>query len=724
MTKRRVIVLALAMVFLATVAVAQQDAVPLRNWPAPPYWLPTGAIPAGGTPGAEGPEVAAEQAAVRALPLVAIAPCRLLDTWTGDQPALLPGVAQEIVVVGQCGIPTQAQGVSLRLVGGEGSGGGVVTLGAAGEAGAHCGRLVLDRGQASFTTGVVGLDGSGRLVAVTEGGSQHLIVEVNGYYAAEPSVRSLNALAGDVMLRAGENVAITSEGSTVTIALAPAGSPGADRPGEQGQPVPEKPVQGAAQGTAQELRVNRVLRRQPDTIRVRAQALPPPPSSMYVGGALEMPSTTSVGAGTLTLGGNPFLHNYGPASDAGNTFVGQSAGNFTMGGLNPWEGKYNTASGAFSLDSNTTGYANTTSGYQSLNSNTTGDSNTASGYRSLALNTTGSGNTASGAFSLNANTTGSSNTASGGGSLYSNTTGIYNTASGASSLYSNTTAIYNTASGSSSLYSNTTGAGNTASGSSSLQTNTTGIYNTASGYQAMFYNTTGHQNTASGYQSLFLNTTGNGNIAIGRQAGFALTTGHDNIDIGNAGAAAEGNTIRIGNSSQTRTFIAGIRGVTTGRADAVAVLIDSNGQLGTVSSSCRFKKDMQDMGETSSRLMELRPVTFRYKAQPDGPLQYGLIAEEVEQVMPELVVRDATGQPETVAYHELPAMLLNELQKQHATIQAQQAQLGAQQTEIAGLRAARAERDVLAAQMKVQQVQVEALAARLAVLEGREEKHR
>ena len=120
--------------------------------------------------------------------------------------------------------------------------------------------------------------------------------------------------------------------------------------------------------------------------------------------------------------------------------------------------------------------------------------------------------------------------------------------------------------------------------------------------------------------------------------------------------------------------------MTVGNSDAIPVMIDTNGQLGTVSSSLRFKRDVADMGGASSRLMELRPVTFHYKTQPDGPLQYGLIAEEVEQVMPELVVRDATGQVETVAYHELPAMLLNELQKQQATIQAQQTQIEALKT--------------------------------------------
>jgi polyhydroxyalkanoate synthesis regulator phasin len=615
MTTRRVGVLTLVIVCLGAVVLAQGPAdVPLASWPAPPYWLPSGAIPAAGTPAAEGPEVAAEQAVVRALPLVAIAPCRLLDTRAAGLPALSAGAAQEIAVVGRCGIPAQAQGVSLRLVVGEGTGGGVLTVGAAGEAGGHGGRLVLDRGQGSSTTGVVGLDGSGRLVAVTEGGSLQLVVEVNGYYAGEPAVRSLNALAGDVLLRAGENIAITSEGSTVTIALAPGGSPGAQPPGEVGPPIPGSPPQGP--------RVVRVLPSPPAKARPPEQAMVPPPSSMYVAGAIELPFTTAVGAGVLTLGGNRFLHNYGPAADAGNTFVGQQAGNFTMGGLNSYEGKHNTAVGYQSLTSNTTGFYNTASGSWSLLSNTTGFYNTASGY----------------------------------GSLVSNTTGFYNTASGAFSLQSNTT---------------------------------------------------GTLNTASGYGSLTNNTTGSYNIALGSNAGVNLTTGNYNIDIGNQGVAAEGATIRIGDSNQTRTFIAGIRGVTTGSQNAIAVLIDSNGQLGTASSSRRFKKDIRDIGEASSRLLDLRPVSFRYIGQSEG-VHFGLIAEEVAEVLPELVVHDASGQVETVAYHEMPAMLLNELQKQHATIQAQQAQIEAQREELA---AQRAQNDAQQARIDRLERQLEALVA-------------
>ena len=257
----------------------------------------------------------------------------------------------------------------------------------------------------------------------------------------------------------------------------------------------------------------------------------------------------------------------------------------------------------------------------------------------------------------------------------------YNTASGVYALYLNTTGNFNTASGVQALRANTTGNYNTASGAWALYDNTTGNSNAASGNGALYWNTTGSYNTASGMQALYYNTTGFYNTALGNGAGQNLTTGNSNIDIGNAGVAAEGNTIRIGDFNQTRTFISGIRDVTTGSANAITVMIDSNGQLGTVSSSIRYKEDVNDMGNLTSRLFGLRPVTFRYKTQPAG-VHFGLIAEEVDQVMPELVVRGKDGQIETVAYHELPPMLLNEMQKQQKMITKQQEQLSTQQEQL------------------------------------------
>ena len=332
-----------------------------------------------------------------------------------------------------------------------------------------------------------------------------------------------------------------------------------------------------------------------------------------------------------------------------------------------------------------------------LNPNVLTDTNnTAVGVNALKSNTTGISNTASGENALFSNTTGTSNTASGVNALTSNTTGGGNTASGASALFSNTAGFSNTASGVNALLSNTTGFSNTASGVSALQSNTTGLSNTASGVSALQSNTTGGGNTASGASALFSNTTGNNNIALGAAAGTTNTTGSFNIHIGNGGAI-ESNTIRIGTTgNQTRAFIAGIRGVTTA-SSAIPVVIDANGQLGTVSSSRRFKEDIRDMGEMSARLLDLHPVVYHYTAETQAgerPLQYGLIAEEVEQVFPELVAYGADGRVETVQYHVLSALLVNELQKQNAVVKVQQELLAAQKKILSQLqeRVARIER--------------------------------
>ena len=222
-----------------------------------------------------------------------------------------------------------------------------------------------------------------------------------------------------------------------------------------------------------------------------------------------------------------------------------------------------------------------------------------------------------------------------------------------------------------------TGDNNTGFGHNALFSNTTGSGNTATGNNALANNNMGGFNTASGAGALFSNTTGSSNIGIGAGAGINLTTGSNNICIGNFGIAGESGTIRIGTvGTQTATFVAGVNGVMTG-GTGTPVLIDAIGQLGTISSSARFKDEIQDMGEATEGLLKLRPVTFRYKAQPEGRRQFGLIAEEVEKVMPELVVCSSSGEVETVLYHEMPAMLLNELQKQQRQIQELKSELSA-----------------------------------------------
>ncbi len=372
-------------------------------------------------------------------------------------------------------------------------------------------------------------------------------------------------------------------------------------------------------------------------------------------------------------------------------------------------GSYNTANGDYTLYSNTTASNNTSNGYYALYSNTTGAANTASGGNTLYSNTTGSGNTADGTSALAANTTGTNNTASGASALQSNTTGNNNTASGVNALESNTTGGSNTASGQGALYSNTTGVGNTASGAQALEYNTIGIDNTAIGDAALLDNTTGGGNTAVGLEALGSNTTGSDNIAIGNQAGVFATTGSNNIYIGNLGVAAEQSTIRIGNTgTQFATFIAGISGATSG--SGVGVFVNSAGQLGTATSSRRYKEQIVDLGGESDILMKLRPVAFYYKPALDSThtRQYGLVAEEVAQVAPDLVVFGQDGQPQTVRYHFVNAMLLNEVQKQHMQIEAQARQIQALKEESTELRQ---QLQVVLFQVKQIRDQVEAASA-------------
>jgi hypothetical protein len=400
-----------------------------------------------------------------------------------------------------------------------------------------------------------------------------------------------------------------------------------------------------------------------------------------VSGSLSATGTVT-GSG-FSIGANLFA--FGSYPDQ-NAFLGFSGNATTNGGSN-------TAAGYGAMNFNTNGSANAATGWLALYSNTTGSENTASGAAAMFSNTTGGFNTATGYAALDFNTTGSANTATGTGALTYNTTGNNNTATGYSALLLSGTGSSNTATGYSALYNDNTGSNNTATGYQALYNNTTGIDNAGTGYNAMLANTTGSNNTAVGNQALQNNSTGSSNIAIGNAAGFSLA-GSGNIDIGNAGSAGDNGAIKIGcydncasygMGTQTSVFIAGIYGVNAG---GIPVYINNSGQLGTVSSSRRYKEEIQDMGDASGGLLRLRPVTFRYKKPySDGsqPIQYGLIAEEVAEVYPDLVARSADGQIETVKYQLLDPMLLNELQKQNATITTQKEQIEAQEQRIHSL---------------------------------------
>ncbi len=358
------------------------------------------------------------------------------------------------------------------------------------------------------------------------------------------------------------------------------------------------------------------------------------------------------------------VNGYYAATGAGaqNTFLGTNAGNFTM------TGEANTGIGYGALFFNTTGIGNTAAGLGALLDNTSGNYNTALGEGALLDNFTGINNTASGASALQSNSTGHDNTAAGFQALLNNVGGSYNAAIGSEALENNT-ADQNTALGAGALQHNSSGSNNTASGEGALFSNTSGFENTANGEVALFFNTTGSDNPAIGTNALQQNTTGSENIGIGLDGGFNLTTGHRNICIGNSGAIGESDTIRIGTSFfQSATYIAGISGRDS--PGGVTVFVNSDGKLGTTTSSRRFKEDIREIGQESDGLMRLRPVAFRYRTEidPTKLTQYGLIAEEVAEVYPDLVVFDRDGRPETVRYHLLVPMLLNEVQKDRKTI--------------------------------------------------------
>ena len=318
---------------------------------------------------------------------------------------------------------------------------------------------------------------------------------------------------------------------------------------------------------------------------------------------------------------------------------------------------------------------NTAEGQNALFSLTTGSANTAVGWHSLSNNSEGNFNTATGAGALLFNTT-DNNTAFGAATLLFNTTGISNTAVGAAALLNNTEGAENTATGRSALRNNTTGGANTANGIQALMSNTTGLVNTANGCQALVSNTTGSINTAIGFKALLNNTNGERNTALGFLAGDAVTTADNVIAIGTSGANVS-NSCYIGQIFD-RTSSGG-----------TAVFINSAGRLGTTTSSRRYKDEIKSMEQASEALFALKPVTFRYKKEidPQGISQFGLVAEDVEAVNPDLIVRDKDGKINTVRYDQVNAMLLNEFLKEHRKVQEQGAAIAHQQKQIETLTA-------------------------------------
>jgi Chaperone of endosialidase len=519
-------------------AAGEEGRVSAESWNAPPYWTPPALAPRGHDTLAAGRQSLA--AGPTALPFIALPPCRLVDT-RGNAPLtggfLPPATVRSYTLSGVCGVPANAQAISLNATVVHPTGPGFLTIYPEGGTFPPVSTLNYLGNDVVVNAAVVPLSGAGGISIALGVSGGDVILDTNGYYATVPSVTSLNALAGDLTLQGGGSVTVIPNAGTITIAVPPGVTSITGTNGISASPTSPS---GAVTVTS-----NATFSNTGNTIVLRSASGDFDAGSINVNGSLRLPATDGLGAGTVTLNGSRFLHGYGLS---GNVFLGANSGNLSL----------------------TVGSAN--------------------------------GNVGAGRFSL-------------------------------SSL--------------------TSGQGNTAVGNQSLMNATTGSNNVAVGNSAL-------QNIASG----------NDNVAIGVLAGFSLTAGSNNVHIGNPGLSSESNAIRIGSGSggisipHTAIYLAAVRGVTTGLGNTVPVLIDGAGQLGTTNSSIRFKDDVRDMGEESAKLMQLRPVTFRYKAHgPDGPKQFGLVAEEVDAVLPELVARSKDGEIETVMYHQLPALLLNEIQR-------------------------------------------------------------
>jgi trimeric autotransporter adhesin len=383
---------------------------------------------------------------------------------------------------------------------------------------------------------------------------------------------------------------------------------------------------------------------------------------------------TGVGAGALVLNTGDEDTAVGTAAlllntASGNTAMGSRAllnntTGGTIGNVSGYDVGPNVAVGSEALESNTLAGGNTAVGYQALRSFITGPVGseqvglcTAVGFQALGNATAGPGNSAFGYQALINNTDGSGNTAIGLQALFNNSSGDGNIAVGVSALFSNTI-----------------GRWNVANGSGALSSNVTGQSNIAIGQQAMESNISGSFNTAVGFEALPDNTNGSHNIAVGDGVGVNVMTADRVICIG-----------AVGDDISNSCYIGQIFNATC--IGGSAVFIDSNNKLGTITSSKRFKDEIKPMGQVSETLFALKPVTFRYKKEidPIGTSQFGLVAEEVERVNSDLVVRDKEGKPYSVRYEQVNAMLLNEFLKEHKTVQEQGTTIADLKKEIASL---------------------------------------
>ena len=359
---------------------------------------------------------------------------------------------------------------------------------------------------------------------------------------------------------------------------------------------------------------------------------------------------------------------------------------------------------------------NTAEGNDALSNDAPGADNTAIGFNALkSVVSPGSANIGVGSYTLSGTTTGSANIAMGFQALTSTTTGGFNVAIGINALVANTTVSYNVAIGEEALQAHTSGGDNVAIGSGAMALGTSGSYNTAIGDTAMAFangsdnvavgdgalnaangnenigigqqaclNCAGDNNIAIGQFAGQSVTTGASNILLGHNAGLNITTGSSNIEIASSGTSKDSGVIRIGDAgTQSKTYIAGISGVTVGRG--AAVMVTSKGQLGVATSSARYKEAIEPMKDASAAILSLQPVTFHYKKEldPEGTRQFGLVAEEVAKVDSDLVANDDSGKPYTVRYEAVNAMLLNEFLKEHRKVESQAAELQVTKSQVA-----------------------------------------
>ena len=777
MSRCRVAILVWALVCLAAPSHAQPaDPLdpPLENWTAPPYWTPPAADQARrhlevATGAAENRGVSIESTSPGTiLPFTAITPCRLVDSRHGPKDVQQPGgstpgyprgsyasgeTRSYDLTLGACtGLPAGVGAWSLQFqfvtatqpaflevwpyASSLGIGAQVVPASQSTMLG------YTDRWTAMSAIIPAGDDADGSIDVYAQYAGD-VIVQVNGYYAATGVVNSIAGLSGVVGMTGGTGITVSISSNTLTITDT-GGSGGLLPTGTTGQTL----YRTGSAWTA-------------------SSALTNDGTNVGVSGILNLPNTTA-STGYIALGGGPFLHNYGPAN-AGNTFVGQSSGNFSMTGISNTaagsyalaqnaSGKENTAIGWGALNLNTAGSYNSASGFGSLNQNTTASDNTASGFDALAGNTTASKNTAVGSSALltqsysNSNTAwDSNNTAVGYGALYSNqptstgngvdntavgaealeqnTTGLQNAASGYESLYANSLGSQNTASGFASLYGNTTADGNTAVGAQALSSQSFGnsytewsSYNTAVGYQALYYNqpnstSNGIQNTVVGSKALMYNTTGLENTAIGANSGSRS----DSVNAYGSGTA----TFVHSTTGSFNTFLGYGTGATAQVDNCTAVGVDAyctatnQVRLGNVYvssiggevawsnlSDIRAKTNVRDVSLGLDFVLQLRPVEYQLRTG-NGRTDMGFVAQDIEALLGEgYNVLDIGGD----ANRTLSLRTTDLMAPMVKAIQEQQATIQAQQAEIEALRAKVAEGEG-------QRAQLDAVTARLAALE-------